>query len=217
MGRSTRGIARRAVRLSEELAAKALRSGVGGHFVAERIRRPRRKPDGTGHFLAGDGASRRTSDGECPGPWNYRANDHRIRHRSAEKTLSQENPERRRNLVPGIFRAECRLRSRELANRGAARRQPLHRQRPEGMDQLRLGSRLVRACGAHGSECSETQGPHRSDGGYENARRGRAPAAADDRRDRIQRSVFPRRARAGGKRGRQSERRMGRRHRHADA
>ena len=51
----------------------------------------------------------------------------------------REDPERRGNLVPGILRAECRLRPRRPADRGAPRRRPLHRQRPEGVDQLRLG------------------------------------------------------------------------------
>ncbi len=77
----------------------------------------------------------------------------------AEVALPSQNPERGRNLVSGIFRAERRIGPRRTANGSAPRRRPLHRQRTKGLDELRVGLRLVRTGRAHGPGCAQTQGP----------------------------------------------------------
>ena len=131
------------------------------------------------------------------GSGTHRPHDHCLRHRSAKEAVHSENSERGRNLVPGLLRAQRRLRSCRSANRSASGRRSLHRQRPESVDQLRLGWRLVRTRGAHRPECAQTQRSHGPARGHEVARRGSSSAAPDDRRIRIQRVVFSRCARAG--------------------
>ena len=70
----------------------------------------------------------------------------------AEVALPPQNPERGRNLVPGISPSRTPDRtSPDCRTDGAPRRRPLHRQRTEGLDELRLGRGLVRAGRAHRS------------------------------------------------------------------
>ena len=64
---------------------------------------------------------------------------------------------------------------------------------------------------------AEAQGPHGDARGHEVAGHRGSAAAADDRRVGIQRSVLPRRPRAGGERHRQGESGLGRVDRHAHA
>ena len=81
--------------------------------------------DGTSDFHGRDGASRSSADGERLGPWIDWTYDHRLRDRRAEKAIHPQNSERRRDLVPGILGAECRLRPRRRADRSRARRRSL--------------------------------------------------------------------------------------------
>ena len=60
-----------------------------------------------------------------------------------KKRLPRKNSERGRNLVPGIFGAECGQRSGGAFDRGEARRRALYRQRAQMLEQLRVGGRLV--------------------------------------------------------------------------
>ena len=92
---------------------------------------------------------------------------HRVRHRGAEGALPREDPERRGDLVPGLLGTERRIRPRRPADRRAARRRPLRRQRTEGVDQLRVGRRLVRARRAHRPRGAQAQGAHRAARGHE--------------------------------------------------
>ena len=71
-------------------------------------------------FLGRDGARRSPAHGQFARPGPHRPHHHCLRHRSAKKTLHPENSQRRRNLVPGLFRAERRLRPRRPANRSAS-------------------------------------------------------------------------------------------------
>ena len=66
-----------------------------------------------------------------------------------KRAPSADDPRRRRDLVPGLLRAERRLRPGRAADARGARRRRLRRHRPEGLDELRALRRLVHAAGAH--------------------------------------------------------------------
>ena len=78
-----------------------------------------------------------------------RAGAAEIRHRGAEAGASAEDRARRDPLVPGLFRAERRLRPRLAADPRRERRRRFHHQRPEDLDLLRQLRRLDLLPGAH--------------------------------------------------------------------
>ena len=91
-------------------------------------------------------------------PVEHRARDHRARHRRAEAHAAPPHAPRRRHLVPGLLRAERRLRPRVAAHVGGARRRLLDRQRPEDVEHARPHRELVRAARAHRSRaCRSTR------------------------------------------------------------
>ena len=78
-----------------------------------------------------------------------------------KKEHLREDSARRQHMEPGFFRARRRLRSCQPEVRSPPGGRPLHREWPEGVDQLWLGGGLVRAAGAHRQDRSQAQGPHR--------------------------------------------------------
>ena len=126
--------------------------------VARGVRRPRRRDHGAGGVRRGDAPLRRAGHAEPARPLEHRARDHRVRHRRAEAHAPPPHAARRRHLVPGILRAERRLRPRVAAVPGGARRRPLGRQRPEDVEHARPPRELVRAARAHRSRaCRSTR------------------------------------------------------------
>src|SRR3984957_3955523 len=138
-----------ALRVPARLAAPGLRSWMGRTVLAQRIWRTRGHADGTSHLHRGDGPRRGAATAGYFGPLAGRSHAHRLRQRGAEAAPSRENSERRGDLVPGILRTRCRIGFGRVAHYSHARRWILRGQRPEGLDQLRLGRRLVRTGGAH--------------------------------------------------------------------
>src|SRR6266568_7501107 len=125
----------------ESLAAETVRRRMGRRVVAERVRRTRRKLDAAIHFLGRNGACRSASNGELPGSRIDRAHDHCLWHGRTKEALYPKDPERGRNLVPGILRTERRFRPCEPADRGPTRWPRLCCEWPESVDELRLGGR----------------------------------------------------------------------------
>ena len=111
-------------------------------------------------------------------------------HRGTEEALSAENPVLRRNLVPGLFRAGRRLRSRRSAHPRRRQGRPFPRQRPEGVDLGRAFRRLVLSAGAHRSRQAEASRHLVSAGRYEDAGDHGAPAGAAERAPAFQRGVL---------------------------
>ena len=91
-----------------------------------------------------------------------------------------------------------------LSCKGRARRRRVRRDRPEDLDELRPGRRLVRAAGPHRPRGAQAQGHHLADVPDGHARH-RDPPHRDHRRQlRVQRGVLRRGARAGRQPGRRS-------------
>ena len=96
-----------------------------------------------GDLPRGDGARRGAVAPRRDRARHGRADDHRLGHAGAEGALPREDPERRRDLVPGLLRAGRRQRPRRRphAHRGQGR--PLPRQRPEGVVVVRAHRGLL--------------------------------------------------------------------------
>ena len=148
-------------------------------------------------------------------PRDARADAHLVGHRGTEAALPAENSDRRGNLVPGLLRARRRLRPGVAEDARGNRRRRVRRQRPESLDLRRAVRRHDVLPGAHrprGAQASRhLLHPHR----HAHPRHHRAPAGPDDRRSRLQRGLFRQRPRAAQKPGRQAQRRMDGRQRHA--
>ena len=113
---------------------------------------------------------------------------------------------RRRHLVPGLLRAERRLRPRVAAHVGGARRRLLDRERAEDVEHARPHRELVRAARAHRPDVPEAQGHHVPARRHDAARRRGAAARDDHRREGVQRDLLHRRARPGRLHARPGER-----------
>ncbi len=123
----------------------------------------------------------------------------------AEEALSAAHRQSRRLVVPGLLRARRRLRPRQLANAGQARRRPLCRQRPEDLDHAGAICRLDLLSGAHRSGGEEAGRHFVPADRHALARHHRAPDPDHRRRSRSQRGVLRRRESAGGESGRRGE------------
>ena len=99
--------------------------------------------------------------------------------------------------MPAVLRAGRRLRRRRPRRPRRARRRRVDRQRPEGVDVARPHRRgwVCSSCGTD-PDAVKHAGHHRVRRRHARTRRGGAPAAADDRRGRVQRGVLHRRARS---------------------
>ncbi len=110
--------------------------------MAERIRR-RRPVEGRGEG-AGAGAAEhpRALAARLVRHLDAGAGAAQVRQRGPEARAFAQNRPRRDPLVPGLFGARRGVGPREPADERGARRRPLCRQRPEGVDELRRQGRL---------------------------------------------------------------------------
>ena len=130
---------------------------------------------------------------------------HPLRHTGAEGLLPAEDPRRRAHLVPGLLRAQRRLRPRVAAHRGGARRRSLGRQRPEDLDHARQRRQLDLPAGAHRQERQEA-GRHQLPAGADGQPRHHRAADRQPRpARRVLRGVLRQRARAEGEPGRRGQ------------
>ena len=74
-----------------------------------------------------------------------------VRHGRAEAAVPAARGQPGRLVVPGVFRAGCRIGPRLAEDRGEARRRHLRGERPEDLDVDRASCRLVLPAGAHQS------------------------------------------------------------------
>ena len=137
------------LRAAARLVRADARQGLDRAALAEGIwrRRPRRRADQD--RAPGDGRDRRASAADLVRHLHARAGAVEIRHRGAEEGTSAEDRRRPDPLVPGLFRAERRLRPRLAADPRRQRRRRLRHQRPEDLDLLRELRRLDLLPGAH--------------------------------------------------------------------
>ncbi len=89
--------------------------------------------------------------------FHARAGAVEIRHRGAEEGAPAEDHRRPDPLVPGLFRAERRLRPRLAADPRRKRWRRFHHQRPEDLDVVRQLRRLDLLPGAHRSHGQEAR------------------------------------------------------------
>ena len=135
------------------------RQGLDRAALAEGIWRRRPRWRGGKDPAPGDGGDRRAAAADLVRHLHARAGASEIRHRSAEEGASAEDHARPDPLVPGLFRAERRLRPRLAADPRDRRRRRLHHQRPEDLDLLCQLRRLDLLPGAHRS-CGEEARRH---------------------------------------------------------
>ena len=192
------------------MAAQAQRQGLGGADLADRVRRRRRLAGRAGDPLRGVRALAGTADGQRARADDGRPDRHRARHRRPEGALPLADPERRRDVVPGLQRARVGLRPRLAQDPRGAQGRRVHRHRPEGLDDVRPSLQVVHAARAHERRRAQAPRAHLLPDGHGAGRR-RGPAArADHRRGRVQRAVHRRGADPGRERGRRRRQRLAR-------
>ena len=189
-----------------------VRRRVRGHQLAEGVRRPRRHAHRAPHLHRGDRARPRpVRRHELRRPAARRPDAHRRGVRRAEGVPPARDPQGRARVVPGLLRAQRRLRPRQPPLPRGPRRRRLRHQRPEDLDQLRPHGRLLRDARAHRPRGAEAQGHHLADRADEHAGHRHPPARDHGGHRRVLRGVLRRRARPGGQPGRRRERRLARR------
>ena len=185
----------------------ARRRPLGRSDLAGRVRRPRRE-----HRPSRSSSTRSTRRADAPTRivvlrrGALRPDADPVRHRRAEAALPAEDPARRRDVVPGILRAQRRQRPREHPDPRRARRRRVGHHRPEGVDDARAPRRLVLRRVPHRSRvdvASRPVVPVVPDGP---ARHRGAAAAPDDRQLGVQRGLLRRRAHREGERARPGRR-----------
>ena len=199
------------------LAAAAVRSGLVRHRVARGVRRARRVAHPADHLPGGDGAREGAAADQPRRVDHGRSGADRARHRGAEARPPAGDPRRRRDLVPGLLGARCRLRPRRAADARRPRRRPLRRQRTEGVDQLRALRRLVHGARPHRSGRAEASRHHLSPDRHAQPGGHRPAPPTAERRRGLQRGLLRRRARPARERDRCRRRRLGHRHHVPDA
>ncbi len=117
----------------------------------------------------------------------------------AKRSLPAQDDDRRGNLVPGLLRAQRRIRSCGLADSCGRRRRFVRRQRAKSLDEPGASRRLAGAAGADRYRSAQTQGHLVPAGGHEDSRNHGAPAGADYRRRGFQRGLLRQCPRAQGK------------------
>ena len=191
--RHEQGSRRRARARVQGVAADALRRRMGGHRVAEGVRRPRRCRLAAADLQRGAVTLRRRGRGVRGRDRDGRADDHRVGHRRAAAALPRADAERRARVVPAVLRAGRGLRPRGPAHARGTRRRAVGRERAEGLDVGRAPQRLGSAARAHRPRRAEAQGHHRVPARHAHARRRGATAAPDQRDGALQRGVLHRR------------------------
>ena len=118
------------------LAGDAVRPRLDDPGLPARARRPERHAGADARVPRGDGDAPHPALAALPRVRDRRAEPARVRQRRAAGARARRDP-RRHHLVHRHERAERRLRPRRAPDARRARRRPLRRQRPEGVDELR--------------------------------------------------------------------------------
>ena len=188
------------------LAAEAARRRLGGPPLAARVRRSRRDAARAVPLRRGVHARRRAADDRHRRrPRSGRPDADPSRHRGAEAPLPAAHPHRRRRLVPGLLRAQRRLRPGRTAapaptSTATSSASPARRSGP---------ATPASPTGASWSCAPIPQAPKHQGltlpaGRHEESRHHDPAARRDDRRRLVQRGVLRRRARAAREHGRPS-------------
>ena len=189
-----------------EWQLKLHEAGWAGISWPQGVRRARRDDDRAGNLRRRGRAPGSAGPGKRAGPGDGRPGGHRPRHRRAEVALPGADPDRRGDLVPGLFRARVRLRPRLAEDARGQGRRRMGGHRPEGLDHLRPVREMVHARRPHRPRRSQAPGPHLLPDGH-GAGRGADPAPGPDhRRGRVQRGLL--RGGAGARRERRRRRRQ---------
>src|SRR5271154_2852744 len=201
----------------KEWHKKLYHAGWAGLTGPKEYGGPRPALHGAGHLSAGPRPPHPADGMQRARRHHDRAGTDAVGDRRAEETLPESDSRRRRDLVRGNVGAGRGLGPRvdPVPRRAQGRR--VRRQRAEGVDHDRASRRLRAAVRAHRSRRAQAQGDERVAGRYEIARRQRPSAAANHRRQRVQRDLFRGRARAQGKPARPDEHGMAGAGRDADA
>ena len=124
-----------------------------------------------------------------------RADAHRQRRRGAEGASTCRDPQGRARVVPGLLRARRRLRPRQPAHPGRARRRRLRGQRPEDLDQLRATwPTSAGDARAHRPRGAEAQGHHLAHLRHAHAGHRHPPDPDHEATHRVLRGLLRRRA-----------------------
>ena len=130
------------------LAASAAQKGLGRAGMAGGTWRAGLDP-GAALDFRGRMRPRRHAQCQRDGRQDGRPRHHRLRLAGAEEFLSAAHSLRRGLLVPGLFRAGLRLRSRLAEDPRGARRRRLHRQRHQDLDHACASRQPHVRAGAH--------------------------------------------------------------------
>ncbi len=185
------------------LAAQAQRARLGRADLALGVRRRRRHDDRAGDLLRGDRARPRAADGQRARAHDGRADGDRARYRRPEGALPRSDPQRRRDLVPGVQRAGVGVGPGVIEDPRRAEWRRLRGHRAEGVDDLRAPVQVVHAARPHQPGGAQASRAHVLPDGHGAGRRQGPPARADHRRGGVQRAVH----RGGAHPGRQRRRR----------
>ena len=181
-GRRRRGATTEIIpRVGARLAGDALRPRLDDPRLPARARRAERTPVQTLVYLEEMARAPHPPLAALPRVRDRGAEPARVRQRRADATLVPGRDPRRHDLVHRHERAERRVRPRRAPDPRRARRRPLHRQRPEGVDELRDGRAEVLRVRAHRSRRAEAQGHQPADRRHGHARHRGAAAATHQR------------------------------------
>ena len=126
-----------------------------------------------------------------------------------QRALVARRHPRRHDLVHRDERAQRRLGPGRTVDPRRARRRPLRRERPEGLDQLRDASPRSASCYVRTDPtCTQAQGHQPADRRHGHTRHRDPTAAPPERRGQLRRGVLHRRAGPGGEPGRGPQRRL---------
>ena len=168
------------------------RARLGLHRLAERVGRARCDPGPAGDLCRGICARRGARPGQPHRHRTGRAHPAGIRYRRAEGAVPARYRGGAHDFLPGLFRAQCRVRPRLGAHQGAARAGRMGGQRAEDLDQSGAHFRLDLCRHPHRGRIEGAQGADVPDDAVEPAGDRGARDHPDQRRCRIQRNVLHR-------------------------
>ena len=122
---------RREFRRCHDLPPQAWWETLDRHRLAHRVRRPWRHPDDAGHLPRGNDLPQRPPRSAGV---SGRPRHHRIRRGGPKEEVPRRHGQPGDPLVPGLLRAQRRLRPRLAPDRRDRRRRRLRHQRPEDLD-----------------------------------------------------------------------------------
>ena len=164
-----------------------------------------------GPVRRGDGARQGALPGERARHGDGRAGGDHPRHRRPEGALAQADPDRRRDLVPGLLGARVGLRPGLAQDQGGQVERRVGRDRPEGLDDLRAQGQVVHAGRADRPGRAQAPGPHLLHHGHGAGRGAGAPALPDHPGAGVQRALHRGGSHPGRERRRRCRQRLGRR------